>query len=373
MPSLRTTVRRRLPAGAIVRDARLILLLTASLGWLALAAARPAIWSNTGLAGDYFTNTDWNGQPAFSVVDVHPSTATMVQRWGGTLPEQFSVRWTGFLNVGRSGLYTFTTMSDDGSFLMVDNRVVVNNGGPHRLTTRSGSIQLDPGSHYLELRYVQFAAASSLDWVWAREGALAGPVPAFALTRLRTAYPRVVIGRVSEWVFRGLSVLVLTLVAWFLIAVVKPRLVIQWVAARTPLVVPFALLAAILLAPWADGGRLYQAVGNTFLQLNRTTVTMLRALAIFRGNINTPQAGEYVVGSTVTEAAAMLRSHGVERYRVSTLIANNEWVYQQIVASGWPRRLENDAKVGFVFNNEQVGAGCNVIDRRQELSLVHCP
>ena len=150
MRSLRQAVWRQRPAAMVAivaRDTRLMVLLAAALIWALLGVVRPAIHADAGLVGDYFDNVNWNGQPAFSVVDAEPSTATMRDRWNNALPEQFSVRWTGFLTVGRSGLYSFSTASDDGSQLFIDNRVVVDNGGPHGLTTRTGSIRLDGGSH----------------------------------------------------------------------------------------------------------------------------------------------------------------------------------------------------------------------------------
>ena len=93
---------RRIPPATVVRyRRRLTVLLAAALAWTLLGVARPVLGAADGLTGEYFTNPAWNGAPALSVADAEPSTAIMWQRWNGVPPDQFSVRWTGFLTVGR--------------------------------------------------------------------------------------------------------------------------------------------------------------------------------------------------------------------------------------------------------------------------------
>ena len=69
----------------------------------------------------------------------------------------------------------------------------------------------------------------------------------------------------------------------------------------------------------------------------------------------------------------MLRGHEVERYQLSNSIAGDEWVAQQIVATAWPRKLENGAKAEFVLNGEPLGSSCRLIEKQREVSLVYCP
>ena len=198
----------RIPAGTIGRYRRpLGLVLAAALVWFLLGVARSALDAGNGLVGQYFTNPNWNGSPAFSVSDTELSAARMRQRWNGAPPELFSVRWAGFLSVGRSGMYTFVTTSDDGSQLFIDNQLVVNNGGPHGLTTKSGSIHLDRGPHTVVLQYEQFGAISALDWFWSRDGGDSSAVPAWALSQRRTSYPTVVSARIVEFWLWGFAIL----------------------------------------------------------------------------------------------------------------------------------------------------------------------
>jgi hypothetical protein len=191
---------RRIPADTIVRHRRpLRLLLSIASVWTLLAIVRPALHAGDGMIAEYFRNTTWSGAPAFSAIDSEPSTGTMLQRWPGGPPETFSVRWTGFVTVNRSGLYTFATTSDDGSELVVDNRSIVENGGPHGLTTRSGNIQLDRGSHLVVLRFNQYGGAAAVGWSWSRDGARLSPIPSWLLSQHRTRYANAVAARVVDW------------------------------------------------------------------------------------------------------------------------------------------------------------------------------
>lgn len=199
---------RCLPADTVARHRRpLILLLATALAWTLLGVARPTLRAGNGLVGEYFTNTEWIGPPAFSAVDTRLSIARVMRRWNGAPPEQFSVRWIGFLTVGRSGLYTFATTSNDGSHLFIDNRLVVDNGGAHPAETRSGSVHLDRGSHLVELRYVQFGADAALTWSWSRDGAGDAAVPAWALSQRRARYGTVVAARIVDWVLPSFALL----------------------------------------------------------------------------------------------------------------------------------------------------------------------
>jgi hypothetical protein len=170
---------KRTPAdGNVARGGRpLFVLLTAVLAWTILAVARPMVHAGDGLVAEYFKNSTWTDPPAFAAVDDQPSTAGMMQRWHGVPPPQFSVRWSGFLTVGRPGAYTFATTSDDGSRLWIDGRLVVDNSGVHASATQSGQLELARGSHRVRLEYEQVGGDFMLTWSWARAGGRLSAAP----------------------------------------------------------------------------------------------------------------------------------------------------------------------------------------------------
>ena len=61
---------------------------------------------------------------------------------------QYSVRWSGKVTPKYSETYTFTTTSDDGARLWVDNKQIVNDWTDHGSTDDNGSITLQAGQSY---------------------------------------------------------------------------------------------------------------------------------------------------------------------------------------------------------------------------------
>lgn len=61
--------------------------------------------------------------------------------------------YSGYLNIGKDGIYTFLLGSDDGSKLYVAGDVVVDNDGPHGPVELSGQIALGKGLHPVKLYY----------------------------------------------------------------------------------------------------------------------------------------------------------------------------------------------------------------------------
>jgi hypothetical protein len=112
---------------------------------------------------------------------------------------------------------------------------------------------------------------------------------------------------------------------------------------------------------------------STIRDVHRSAARAVGAPAVFQANLNTPRAGEEVLPVSVREMVAMLEAHDVERYALSDRVASNVWVYQQVVASAWPRRLERDTNARFVRIGEPTTPGCSLIESRTEVSLVHCP
>jgi hypothetical protein len=381
-------MRRRLPADAVARHRRpLIVLLIAALAATLLLAARPTLDAGNGLRGEYFRNLTWTGPPEFSAVDPAPSVGVMKQRWNRIPPGQFSVRWTGFLTVGTSGLYTFTTTSDDGSQLTIDNRLVVDNDGMHGVTTQTGRIQLDRGSHVVVLRYVQFGAAYELRWSMALDGEADAPIPAWALSQRPTSYATVVNARILEWGWRSFAVVALLATLWYLrVGLEGSGKRIAWRVnalgqdvstpyRNLPALVFSVLILFVIFVPGRYSG--YQlsvrTVESTSRQLNASVVRALGNLEAFQADINNPQTGEHALSRRVQEALTMLRRHGVDRYRVSDSITRDPWRFRQIVATAWPRKLDKDASALLVLNSEPLAPGCSVIEKQRDVSLVYCP
>ncbi len=68
---------------------------------------------------------------------------------------QFSMDFTGYIQIATSGTYTFYTSSDDGSTLSIDGSLVVNNGNLHSVQEMSGSVYLSAGMHSIAVGYFQ--------------------------------------------------------------------------------------------------------------------------------------------------------------------------------------------------------------------------
>jgi len=69
----------------------------------------------------------------------------------------------GYFLIPSSGSYTFSTSSDDGSWLLIDGSVVVNNDFFQGPTQRSGTVSLTAGYHPFDLQYFQGNGGAALD------------------------------------------------------------------------------------------------------------------------------------------------------------------------------------------------------------------
>ena len=69
--------------------------------------------------------------------------------------EWFGIRYTGGFKVQQEGQYKFRLVSDDGSKLWIDNKLVVNNDGVHAHNSKSGAIVLTSGQHRIQVDYFQ--------------------------------------------------------------------------------------------------------------------------------------------------------------------------------------------------------------------------
>jgi hypothetical protein len=379
---------RALPAATIARHRRpSLLFVAAALTWTLLGLVRPTLRVGEGLTAQYFANPTWDGWPAGTFVDTQISTARVRERWNGVPPERFSARWLGYLAVERSGRYRFTTTSDDGSRLYIDDQLVVDNGGVHSRATRAGEIELARGAHRVRLEYVQFGGDAELTWLWARAGGPDRFVPTWALSRRPAGYTTVLAARLVDAALPPLALLILFATAWYVYAGSTGkefRRVIHAIAVnamngyrdRAAFVFSVVIFVAFLCVPWPGGSghwSFFRSVATTIGDVHRNAARALGAFAMFQAKLKTPRAGEEVLPARVREIVAMLEAHGVDRYVFSRAVAVDPWVYQQIIASAWPRTSEHDAKARFLLNTETNPPGCSLIESRTEVSLVYCP
>ncbi|MCH7689291.1 MAG: c-type cytochrome, partial [Planctomycetes bacterium] len=80
--------------------------------------------------------------------------------------DRFALRFTGEIQIPRSGRYTFFTTSDDGSRLYIGAQLVVNNDGKHGMVEKSGRIELSAGSHPIVVTYFDNGGSDGLNVSW---------------------------------------------------------------------------------------------------------------------------------------------------------------------------------------------------------------
>jgi hypothetical protein len=69
--------------------------------------------------------------------------------------EWFAIDYTGRFWIEKPGLYRFSLMSDDGALLYLDDRLVIDNDGPHPPRTLEGGVDLSDGIHRIRVSYFQ--------------------------------------------------------------------------------------------------------------------------------------------------------------------------------------------------------------------------
>ncbi|CAM3855849.1 family 20 glycosylhydrolase [Mucilaginibacter galii] len=74
----------------------------------------------------------------------------------------FGVTYEGYFNVAADGKYIFSTQSDDGSVIFIDDQLVVDNDGKHSLYEQPGEVLLQKGMHKFTLKYFEAGAFSTL-------------------------------------------------------------------------------------------------------------------------------------------------------------------------------------------------------------------
>jgi alpha-L-fucosidase len=108
-----------------------------------------------GLSYRYFEGS-WDSIPSFK---------KMPQWYFGTVDtlslaprkrdENYAMYFFGYIKVPKRGLYRFSLSSDDGSKLMIDDRLLIDNDGLHSMLERSAETALNDGYHKIRVEFFQ--------------------------------------------------------------------------------------------------------------------------------------------------------------------------------------------------------------------------
>lgn len=115
-------------------------------------------------------------------------------RWGKKAPipqmpnDHFSVRWEGFLIVKDDEKRLLSAGADDGVRVYVNNRLWVNNPGPHQFQSKRASKPIGPGEHIIRVEFVEFSGAARAALSWSTPNGYWETIPSH---RLRPAPLRV--------------------------------------------------------------------------------------------------------------------------------------------------------------------------------------
>lgn len=108
-----------------------------------------------------------------------------------TLPDDYSVRWTGMLAANRAGEYLLATLGNGYTRLLVDDRLVIENRplsgaseGEGELGYAEGLIYLEEGWHDIQIDFAAASGASPLQVLWQAPGSFPGALSSIFLRPL---------------------------------------------------------------------------------------------------------------------------------------------------------------------------------------------
>jgi hypothetical protein len=136
-------------------------------GTAAVSVTAPVSSTGKGLTAVYFNNKNLTG------TSIVRTDAIVCFNFGGGSPhpfidgDTFSARWTGAVEPRFSEIYTFSTTSDEGVRLWVDNQLIIDGWASHTVTQHSGTIALGGGQRYaIRLEYYENTGPAVIELKW---------------------------------------------------------------------------------------------------------------------------------------------------------------------------------------------------------------
>ncbi len=134
-----------------------------------------------GLSYQYFEG-QWEAIPDFDkLAPARTGTCEQFDLGKRGRDAAYAFRFTGFVEVPKDGIYTFTLSSNDGSKLHIGAAEVVNNDHFHGVTEASGEANLKAGKHALAVAYFQHGGQQVLEVFWEGPGLPRQKIPPAAL------------------------------------------------------------------------------------------------------------------------------------------------------------------------------------------------
>ena len=125
---------------------------------------------NPGLKAQYYYNIECIGKPFSSSIEKDSISFTYNDETKKPYRSPFGIAWEGYLHIQKSGVYQFATRSDDGSFVYLDENLVVDNGEPHAVRYISGTTFLEEGYHAIRIQYFDIGGGAIMALLWKPPG-----------------------------------------------------------------------------------------------------------------------------------------------------------------------------------------------------------
>ncbi|MCV2486716.1 family 20 glycosylhydrolase [Flavobacterium sp. SH_e] len=92
------------------------------------------------------------------------------EKWKTKLERYIGLKFDGYIFIPETGNYTFSTLSDDGSKLFIDDELIVDNDGIHWMNEAYGAVKLEKGFHKLNISYFDLTGGTILNCFIQQEG-----------------------------------------------------------------------------------------------------------------------------------------------------------------------------------------------------------
>jgi len=138
----------------------------------------PGVKEKAGISFRYYEGS-WANVPDFSKLT--PKTTGGAEKIDVSLRQRddnYGLQFEGALMIDTAGEYKFFVASDDGCFLFIDGKKIIDNDGTHPVVRKNATIKLSQGRHSVRVDYFEAGGGDELHVDWEGPGLKKQPLAA---------------------------------------------------------------------------------------------------------------------------------------------------------------------------------------------------